>query len=71
MDPSMLISDVSSLQRHDTPPKKHSQAEISKALALLGFGSWASLEPSKYDEKDSLRLKFSIYITDYFQFEKC
>ena len=50
MDPSMLISDGSGPQQ----PKfrNHSQAEISKALALLGFGSWASLEPSKYNKQD-------------------
>ena len=50
----MLISDGSGPQQ----PKfrNHSQAEISKALALLGFGSWAALEPSKYSNNDLVYL---------------
>ena len=37
--------------------KPHSQADISKSLARLGFGSWATLEPSK--------LSYLVYIFQY------
>ena len=44
MDLSLLTTDNSSWE---PKVKRHTQAEISKSLAVLGFSSWASLEPSK------------------------
>ena len=36
-----------SQQPRKVKKKSHSMAEINKALALLGFNSWTSVEPSK------------------------
>ena len=38
----------SSVEEEKTTSKSHTQADISNSLDLLGFGSWASLELSKY-----------------------
>ena len=47
MDPSFVSFDSSALNELSSRTAHYSQADISKALAILGFGSWASIEPSK------------------------
>jgi hypothetical protein len=39
--------DDPSVGQFKTETKKHSHVTINNALILLGFSSWASLEPSK------------------------
>ena len=47
MDPSFVSFDSSVVNELSSRTTHYSQADISKALAILGFGSWASIEPSK------------------------
>ena len=46
-------SGVPSIQPWKNPNKSVTEVELSKSLALLGFGSWTSLEPSNYKNKEN------------------
>jgi hypothetical protein len=47
MDSVAVQFDDPSVGQWKVKTKKHSNVTINKALTLLGFSSWASVEPSK------------------------
>ena len=49
--PDMLTKELSNFeneQAHSNPKKGTVSIDVTKALVLLGFDSWSSLEPGKY-----------------------
>ena len=54
-------SGVPSIQPWKNPNKSVTEVELSKSLALLGFGSWTSLEPSNYKNKENRISRLQFY----------
>ena len=58
-----MDSALTTVQPWKNPGKGPSEVELNKALVLLGFGAWISLEPSNMNFKISLCKKVQSFIT--------